>query len=109
MLVPVPFEPSTCRVIPLTLGTPPPPGLVSAVTIVSCFGPGRKLSGLGRPATVSGSVLSAGTWMTIVSGVLPDPGVQLTMPPFARVRVDTLPRNALGKVQKRFLPPWSAS
>jgi malonyl-CoA/methylmalonyl-CoA synthetase len=25
------------------------------------------------------------------------------------VRVDALPRNALGKVQKRFLPPWSAS
>ena len=25
------------------------------------------------------------------------------------VRVDALPRNALGKVQKRFLPPWSGS
>jgi len=25
------------------------------------------------------------------------------------VQVSALPRNALGKVQKRFLPPWSAT
>jgi len=42
------------------------------VMIVRCFGPGGNAE------------LSAGTWMTIVSGVLPVPGVQLTMPPVPR-------------------------
>src|SRR5215472_10721816 len=62
-------------VMPLTLDSPP---LDVAPTIVSCFGPGR-------------NPLSAGTWMTIVSGVLPEPGVQLTTPPLARVSVVTAP------------------
>ena len=65
----------------MTLDTPP---LAFAVTIVSCFGPGRK-------RRVRRSALIAGTWITIVSGVLPLPGVQLTMPPFARVSVVRAP------------------
>src|SRR5262249_11794175 len=66
--------------MPLTLDWPP---FDVAPTIVSCFGPGRNWP-----------VLSAGTWMTIVSGVLPEPGVQLTTPPFARVRFVTVPVRA---------------
>src|SRR5262245_49422117 len=49
-------------------------------TIVSCLGPGRKVV-----------VLIAGTLITIVSGTLRFPGVQLTTPPFARVRFVTAP------------------
>src|SRR5262245_31629681 len=63
--------------MPLTLESPP---FDVAPTIVSCFGPGR-----------NAPVLSAGTWMTIVSGVLPEPGVQLTTPPLARVSVVVVP------------------
>src|SRR5262250_27 len=67
--------------MPLTLLTAP---LAFDVTIVSCLGPGRNVV-----------VLIAGTWMTIVSGVLPLPGVQLTMPPpAARVSVVTVPVRA---------------
>src|SRR5690348_6146801 len=62
--------------MPLTLDWPP---FEFAPTIVSCFGPGRKV------------LLSAGTWMTIVSGVLPEPCVQLTTPPLALVSVVTSP------------------
>ena len=65
---------------PLALDWPP---FDVAPTIVSCFGPGRNVL-----------VLIAGTWMTIVSGVLPEPGVQLTTPPFALVRVVTSPVRA---------------
>src|SRR5262245_5671303 len=72
-----PCEPSTWIVGPFTLEGPP---LEVAPTMVSCFGPGRNVV-----------VLIAGTWMTMVSGVLPLPGVQLTTPPFARVSVVTLP------------------
>ncbi len=55
-------------VMPLTLATLP---LALAVTMVSCLGPGGKL------------LLRLGTRMVMVSGVLPEPGVQLTMPPLA--------------------------
>ena len=48
----------TWSVMPLTLATLP---FEAAVTIASCLGPGRKLA------------LTAGTWITIVSGVLPEP------------------------------------
>src|SRR5690349_24244592 len=66
--------------MPLTLDEPP---LEFAPTIVSCFGPGRNVV-----------VLIAGTWMTIVSGALPEPGVQLTTPPLALVSVVTVPVRA---------------
>src|SRR5215469_10023729 len=67
-------------VMPLTLDWPP---LAFAPTIVSCFGPGG-----------NAPLVAAGTWMTIVSAVLPEPGVQLTMPPFALVSVVTTPVRA---------------
>src|SRR5689334_7436676 len=67
-------------VMPLTLDSPP---FEFAPTIVSCFGPGWNAPGL-----------SAGTWMTIVSGTAPEPGVQLTTPPFALVSVVTAPVRA---------------
>src|SRR5262249_978339 len=66
--------------MPLTLELPP---FDVAPTIVSCFGPGRNVV-----------VLSAGTWMTIVSGVLAEPGVQLPTPRFALVSVVTAPVRA---------------
>ena len=67
--------------MPLTLDTPPPPGLVFAVMMASCLG-----SRFGAASEVS-----AGTLITIVSGVLVVPGVQLTIPPLARVKVCTWP------------------
>src|SRR5215470_18641641 len=67
-------------VMPLTLDWPP---FEVAPTIVSCFGPGG-----------NAPVVAAGTWMTIVSGVLAEPGVQLTTPPLARVRFVTVPVRA---------------
>src|SRR5215471_13591192 len=75
-----PLEPSTWMLMPLTLDWPP---FEVAPTIVSCFGPGR-----------NAPVVAAGTWMTIVSGVLAEPGVQLTTPPFALVSVVTSPVRA---------------
>src|SRR5215467_8820792 len=67
-------------VMPLTLDWPP---FEVAPTIVSCFGPGG-----------NAPVVAAGTWMTIVSGTAPEPGVQLTTPPFALVSVVTFPVRA---------------
>src|SRR5215472_3891100 len=66
--------------MPLTLDWPP---FEVAPTIVSSFGPGG-----------NAPVVAAGTWMTIVSGTAAVPGVQLTTPPFALVRVVTLPVRA---------------
>src|SRR5215472_12544744 len=66
-------------VMPFTLGTPPPPGFVSAVMIVSSLGPGGKAADI------------AGTLITIVSGVLVVPGVQLAIPRLALVKVVTAP------------------
>ena len=79
--------------MPLTLDTPPLD--CRAVTIVSCFGPGRNVAGW----------LSAGTWITIVSGVLPVPGVQLTTPPFALVSVVTSPVRASVSVTRPPVAP----
>src|SRR5215469_2476817 len=66
--------------MPFTLDWPP---FEVAPTIVSSFGPGRNVV-----------VLIAGTWITIVSGTAPEPGVQLTTPPFALVSVVTSPVRA---------------
>ena len=84
MFAPVPLPPSTCRVIPLTLDTPP---FAFDVVITSCFGPGRKLVFGNRFAAAFDA--RASTLRTIVSGVVALPGVQLTMPPLALVSVWT--------------------
>jgi hypothetical protein len=73
-----PLPPSTCSVIPLLVDRAPPV-LVVLVTMSSCFGPAGK------------AVLTAGTWITIRSATAGVPGVQLRMPPLARVSVVTLP------------------
>ena len=89
VFVPVPFDPRTCSVIPLTLDTPP----------LACGRDERQLLRAGPERRIGSRFAAAfdaraGTWSTIVSGVLPEPGVQLTMPPFARVSVCTWPVRA---------------